>query len=70
MPKCLRFGWTPKQTSSPYESNVWKRVYTFNIQALQTMPVRVCQHLFSWKKKTNLNIKLTDECISECTDDR
>ena len=41
MPKCLRFGWTPKHTPSPYESNVWKRVYSFNIQALQTMPVRV-----------------------------
>ncbi|CAF4037112.1 unnamed protein product, partial [Rotaria magnacalcarata] len=41
MPKCLRFGWTPKQSSSPYESNVWKRVYSFNIQALQTMPVRM-----------------------------
>jgi hypothetical protein len=41
MPKCLRFGWTPKQSLSPYESNIWKRVYSFNIQALQTMPVRV-----------------------------
>ncbi len=41
MPKCLRFGWTPKQSPSPYESNIWKRVYTFNIQALQTMPIRV-----------------------------
>ena len=41
MPKCLRFGWTTKQTPSPYESNVWKRVYSFNIQALQTMPIRV-----------------------------
>ncbi|CAF2640057.1 unnamed protein product [Rotaria sp. Silwood2] len=41
MPKCLRFGWTPKQSASPYESNVWKRVYSFNIQALQTMPIRM-----------------------------
>ncbi|CAF1684486.1 unnamed protein product, partial [Adineta ricciae] len=40
MPKCLRFGWTTKQNPSPYESNVWKRVYSFNIQALQTMPIR------------------------------
>ncbi|CAF1505088.1 unnamed protein product [Adineta steineri] len=40
MPKCLRFGWTPKYSPSSFESNVWKRVYTFNIQALQTMPVR------------------------------
>ncbi|UJR38299.1 hypothetical protein I4U23_030969 [Adineta vaga] len=44
MPKCLRFGWTPKHNPSPYESNVWKRVYTFNIQALQTMPVRDYSH--------------------------
>lgn len=41
MPKCLRFGWTPKQSATAYESTVWKRVYSFNIQALQTMPVRV-----------------------------
>ena len=41
MPKCLRFGWTPKHSSSPYETSIWKRVYSFNIQALQTMPVRV-----------------------------
>ena len=44
MPKCLRFGWTPRETQTPYETNVWKRVYSFNIQALQTMPVRVCQY--------------------------
>ena len=59
MPKCLRFGWTPKQTISPYESNVWKRVYSFNIQALQTMPVRVCKHLFPYHN-IDFNIKLTD----------
>ena len=41
MPKCLRFGWTPKHALSPYESNIWKRVYSSNIQALQTMPIRV-----------------------------
>ena len=41
MPKCLRFGWTPKQSPTASESNVWKRVYSFNIQALQTMPIRV-----------------------------
>jgi F-box protein 16 len=41
MPKCLRFGWTPKHSPSSHESNIWKRVYSFNIQALQTMPIRV-----------------------------
>jgi F-box protein 16 len=41
MPKCLRFGWTPKHNPSSHESNIWKRVYSFNIQALQTMPIRV-----------------------------
>ncbi|CAF0748701.1 unnamed protein product [Didymodactylos carnosus] len=41
MPKCLRFGWTPHQTPSPHESCIWKRVYGSNIQALQTMPIRV-----------------------------
>lgn len=44
MPKCLRFGWTPKHSPSPFESNVWKRVYSFNIQALQTMPVKDYSH--------------------------
>ncbi|CAF1522237.1 unnamed protein product [Didymodactylos carnosus] len=40
MPKCLRFGWTPRHTPSSYENAVWKRVYGSNIQALQTMPIR------------------------------
>ncbi|CAF3916879.1 unnamed protein product [Rotaria sordida] len=56
MPKCLRFGWTPKQSSSPYESNVWKRVYSFNIQALQTMPIRMNNVLIPLST-SNINLK-------------
>ncbi len=58
MPKCLRFGWTPKYNPSPYETNVWKRVYSFNIQALQTMPVRV------WENKCSFFFLLKNEQIN------